>query len=236
MNILRAAVLIWIAAVEVLSFSGRLTTFSRNLFRVSDRTNNVKLHQIGGSFNRDMAPVGTFTENIKGGVFSSIINIAHLFKVICVDVYDYIVNLVRGDDSSKLISQFYSGKCIVVTGASSGIGEALAMTLSSIPDTTVVISARSLEKLEEIASACKSQYPNSRVLPVTLDLEQYEHLGEYKDRLIAVLDKNGLSERVDVLINNAGISSRGTALDTSMETLEKLMVSNHLESIDITTV
>ena len=36
---------------------------------------------------------------------------------------------------------------------------------------------------------------------------------------------NGLPRRIDVLINNAGLSSRGMALDTDMGTLERLMVS-----------
>jgi short-subunit dehydrogenase len=175
-----------------------------------------------------MGTIGDFLETWKGSFLSIVVDIAHILKVILVDPLQYIVNMVRGEDQSKVISQFYSGKCIVVTGASSGIGEALVNVLSSIPDTTVIISARNLSKLEETASSCKKMFPGSRVIPLTLDLEQYEHVDEYKDRLMAALEKNGLGERVDVLINNAGISSRGTALDTSVETLEKLMVSTAL--------
>jgi NADP-dependent 3-hydroxy acid dehydrogenase YdfG len=77
----------------------------------------------------------------------------------------------------------------VVTGASSGIGAATAMRLAK-EDFEVVLGARRVERLEEVAAQC-----GGRALP--LDVTDAESVAAFT----AAVD------RVDVLVNNAGLAS-----------------------------
>jgi len=131
---------------------------------------------------------------------------------------------MSGGSVAQTLTEFYSGKVIIITGASSGIGASLAHMLASIPGTVVIISSRSMEKLEEVAHSCRLENPSARVFPVVLDLENFEGVDQYTANVMETLRKNGLPSHVDVLINNAGVSSRGAAMETSMSTVQKIMV------------
>ena len=89
-----------------------------------------------------------------------------------------------------------SGKVVVITGASSGIGEATAKKLSSL-GASVVLAARRLERLENLESEIKAK--GGRALSVQTDVT--------KQSDVKSLFKNAISQfgRVDVVINNAGI-------------------------------
>ena len=91
------------------------------------------------------------------------------------------------------------GKVVVITGASSGIGQALAMKVGEAGG-AVALVARSEDKLQEIKSEIEEAGGAATVHPADLsDLEDC-------DRLVAdVLSTHG---RVDVLVNNAGRSIR----------------------------
>ncbi len=92
-----------------------------------------------------------------------------------------------------------SGRAIVITGASSGIGEALANRLSDA-GARVLLVARSAEKLEEMKKAIEKRGGVAFVYPGDLSN------AEDTQRLIAaVLEEQG---HVDILVNNAGISIR----------------------------
>lgn len=102
-------------------------------------------------------------------------------------------------------------KTVWVTGASSGIGEALAEGLAK-RGARIILSGRRVEALERVA---KSLDAETLVLP--FEATDY-------DALPAVVAK---AERwkggVDVLINNAGVSQRSLALDTSFDVYRTLM-------------
>jgi short-subunit dehydrogenase len=128
---------------------------------------------------------------------------------------------------SHVISLYYIvGKTVVVTGGSSGIGLEIAKLLSSF-GANIIISARNKEKLIEVAALCQIINPKTMVFPIEIDLEKYQNIDDYTTQIIDTLEKNGLSSKIDVLINSAGVSSRGLAMDTNMETLERIMVSLH---------
>jgi short-subunit dehydrogenase len=126
--------------------------------------------------------------------------------------------------SHVIPSNFIVGKTVVVTGGSSGIGLEIAKLLSSF-GANIIISSRNKEKLIEVAALCQIINPKIKVFPIELDLEKYQNIDNYTTQIIDTLESNGLSPKIDVLINSAGVSSRGLAMDTSMETLERVMVS-----------
>jgi len=118
----------------------------------------------------------------------------------------------------------FRNKIIWITGASSGIGEAVALAL--IDEGAVVIaSAPFLEELELVKN--KSSHPeNFHCVP--LDLMQSETLEPLAKRLIEQFD------RIDILVNNAGISQRALAVDTPIEVDRKIMEIDYFGSVILT--
>lgn len=108
-------------------------------------------------------------------------------------------------------------KVVIVTGASSGIGKACAMSFAK-KNVAIVIAARNTENLRVTAEELKNHTPY--VLQVACDVAKKEDC----ERLIKeTIAKYG---RIDVLINNAGISMRALFNEMDVEVLEKLMNIN----------
>lgn len=113
-----------------------------------------------------------------------------------------------------------------ITGASSGIGEALAYQLAE-KGAVLILSARSTHELARVVANCRAelrQYIN--IIP--LDLEKPETLQE------AVASAFALRGHIDILINNGGISQRSLAADTSLSVYRKLMEVNYFGTIALT--
>jgi dehydrogenase/reductase SDR family member 7B len=119
------------------------------------------------------------------------------------------------------------GNTVWITGASSGIGEALANELFS-QGATVILSSRSTRKLEEI-KARFDQIDPGRCFVVPCDITRSESIDH---ALETVKQKIG---HVDILINNAGVSQRSSALDTSMKVVRELFEVNFFGSVAVTT-
>ena len=105
----------------------------------------------------------------------------------------------------------WKDQVIWITGASSGIGEALAIGFSGL-GARLVLSARNQSELDRVAGQCG----DAQCLVVPMDVTSDEQIST---SLKTVLDRFGA---VDLLINNAGISQRSTALETSMQTYRTL--------------
>jgi len=173
-----------------------------------------------------MSSFSSVPEGTKTIAYALVISFAHLLKLLVVDVVTFVKQCTSGRSTAQTMTEFYSGKVVIVTGASSGIGASLVQTLASIPGTILVISSRTVEKLEEVASMCRLQHPTARIFAVPLDLENFEGVDVYTAKVLDTLRRNGLPQQIDVLINNAGVSSRGAAMETSMATLQKIMRVN----------
>lgn len=119
----------------------------------------------------------------------------------------------------------YTNQVIWITGASSGIGEALAIELAK-EKAKLVLSARRAEVLKEVAIRCEKLGAQCLVLP--MDVTNYEVLEEHTN---AVLQKFG---KIDVLINNAGISQRGLTAETKLEVDRRIMEINYFGNIALT--
>src|SRR5687767_13842529 len=89
------------------------------------------------------------------------------------------------------------GKVIIVTGASSGIGEATARQFAQ-EGAMVVLAARRVDRLEALAKEINSMGTGAETLVVQADLSKLEDI---QSLIAQTLDKYG---RIDVLVNNAG--------------------------------
>lgn len=118
----------------------------------------------------------------------------------------------------------YNNKIIWITGASSGIGEAVTYAFAK-EGAHVIISARREDELERVKAKCPDQ---SKVTVVKLDIEEYKLI---QGKVKPVIEKFG---RIDVLFNNAGISQRATANDTSLEVYERIMNINFMGTVAMT--
>jgi len=115
-----------------------------------------------------------------------------------------------------------ANKVIWITGASSGIGEAITYALAK-ENCKLVISARRIEELKRVKANTKLSDDNILVLPI--DLEQHQYA---KDWTKKVTDK---FNKIDVLINNGGISQEGFALNTSTQVEQKIMNINYFGNV-----
>lgn len=115
-----------------------------------------------------------------------------------------------------------------ITGASSGIGEALALRYAK-EGASLVLSARRRDELERVAGRCRDTgLPENQVLALPLDVTDWESLPA---AVQAVLDTFGA---IDLLVNNAGVSQRSLCQDTDMAVYQKLMDVNVMGQIALT--
>ena len=118
------------------------------------------------------------------------------------------------------MSSELKGKVAIVTGASRGIGKALACTAASL-GINLTIAARQEGPLKETADEIAQQY-KVQVLPVACDVTK---LSDLENLVTKAREKFG---RIDILINNAGVSSQYPFPKQPMEDLEKLAFTNYL--------
>eukprot|EP00123_Amoebidium_parasiticum_P020476 comp5044_c0_seq1/m.1143 comp5044_c0_seq1/g.1143 ORF comp5044_c0_seq1/g.1143 comp5044_c0_seq1/m.1143 type:complete len:312 (-) comp5044_c0_seq1:139-1074(-) len=122
------------------------------------------------------------------------------------------------------------GKVVWITGASSGIGEALADLLYS-RGASVILSSRDKSKLDSVARRLEDAHGKSddhSVRVLTIDLADLHSLpGKAKEAL-------SLFGRIDVLINNAGLSTRAKAIDTKFDVDVMMMNVNFLSYVALT--
>jgi short-subunit dehydrogenase len=118
------------------------------------------------------------------------------------------------------------GKTVWITGASSGIGEALAEELIA-GGATVILSARSTGKMEAIKVRLDRTL-KGRCFVVQCDVTQDDSIRQAADKV------KQLVSRLDILINNAGLSQRAYAMDTSLQVDRELFEVNYFGAVAVT--
>lgn len=115
-------------------------------------------------------------------------------------------------------------KVVWITGASSGIGEALAIELAKAGN-KLILSARREEELNRVKANCDKR-SSIQILP--LDLTESDTL---KAKTEAAISFFGL---VDLIIHNGGISQRSLAADTDTSVDRRIMDVNYFGTIELT--
>ncbi len=116
----------------------------------------------------------------------------------------------------------FKGKVVWLTGASSGIGEALACALAA-QGAQLVLSSRRVAELERVKELCKLQDHNCLILP--FDLCDTSGVDKLTSLIVSKFGK------IDLLINNGGISQRSLARDTALEIDRRLMETNYFSAV-----
>ncbi|MBD3749931.1 MAG: SDR family oxidoreductase [Sphingobacteriales bacterium] len=116
----------------------------------------------------------------------------------------------------------FKNKIVWITGASSGIGEALVYALNH-QGAKLIISSRKAETLYKVKQHCKKNPLDVHVLP--LDLEQKETLFTKAE------DAWKIYGQIDILMNAGGISQRSQVIETDVKVEEKIMNTNFWGSV-----
>ena len=109
-------------------------------------------------------------------------------------------------------------KVVWITGASSGIGEALAYAYAD-RGARLILSSRNKEALEKVRENCARGRSDIRILP--LDLSRLESLDKKAKSALKIFGK------IDIMVHNAGVASRDLAVNTELATDRKIMNTNY---------
>lgn len=115
-----------------------------------------------------------------------------------------------------------SGQRVVITGASSGIGRATALAFAG-HGARVAVAARNVAALTTLAAEVEDLGGEALVVPT--DVSRYDHVQALGT---AVQEAFG---GVDVWVNNAGVSTYGTVVDTAVEEIERVIAVDLLGPI-----
>ncbi len=116
-----------------------------------------------------------------------------------------------------------NGKVVWITGASSGIGEALAYELAT-KNCKLILSARNIKALETVKSKCST----AKVVILPFDLVDFDNARNHVEKAIAAYGK------IDILVNNGGVSQRSLIIETDFEVDKKLIEVDYLGTIAVT--
>ncbi len=119
----------------------------------------------------------------------------------------------------------FKNKVVWITGASSGIGEALSKAFA-LEGAKLVLSSRRTEELERVKKTLKLGDTDVFILP--LDLANSSKTDELAKLVISRFG------RIDILINNGGISQRSLTKDTSLEIDRRVMEVNFFGTVALT--
>ena len=120
---------------------------------------------------------------------------------------------------------YFDNKVVWITGASSGIGEALAYTFAR-HKVKLVLSARRPDELARVKASCN--LPDADVMLLPLDVSEHNQMEAAAQKVVAQFGQ------IDILVNNAGVSHWSKIKDLSMEVVKIIMNVNFLGAVSLT--
>lgn len=146
-------------------------------------------------------------------------------------VFPYIVYRLYRLRWRSLKTSCLQDKVVLITGASSGLGEALAHKFFAA-GCKVILASRRVTELERVKDDLMQSVPqpSGHHVPAVLqlDLADLSTITEKAQQALRIHD------RIDILVNSGGISYRGEACDTSVEVDVKLMMVNYFGHVALT--
>jgi short-subunit dehydrogenase len=129
-----------------------------------------------------------------------------------------------GEEGKRLLSaRLFTGKTVLITGASDGIGAALARQLAA-PGVSLALAARGMERLQKVQIQCEGQ--GAKAIAVRCDVSVEADCRNFIER--AVEHFGG----IDILVNNAGVSGHAFFEDVQdFSWYETMMRVNYFGSL-----
>lgn len=124
-----------------------------------------------------------------------------------------------------MLNENLTKRTIWITGASSGIGEALALLWAN-KDTFLILSGRNQGKLEEVAEKCRLL--GSSILVSSFDLTNESQV------IAAVAVVSTKVGKIDILVNNGGIGQRSLAIETPDLVARKIVETDFWGHVNLT--
>lgn len=125
------------------------------------------------------------------------------------------------------------GKTIVITGGTTGLGLESAKRLA-VGGATIIITARTPQKgelavraVQEYVSSSTSNGTNTNISYAVLDLDDLQSVKSFPERFKTIATGNKSNNKIDVLMNNAGVMAVPT-LEYTKDGNERTFQSNHL--------
>lgn len=146
-----------------------------------------------------------------------------------VSIYWLILHLL-GTLWTRRLRRTLKGKVVLITGASSGLGEAIAHSFYKA-GSRVILAARRKEELERVKRELVTLHEEGLTHPpeiLQLDLADLESLPERAAQALEIFGQ------IDILINNGGISNRGDVLSTNADVFIKIMNVNFFGQMVLT--
>lgn len=119
----------------------------------------------------------------------------------------------------------FAGKVILITGATSGIGRALALQMAG-KGVRLILAARRMQELKLVEEACRTK--GAECQSVFIDMADSGSVVSFAENV-----KTGYPI-IDILINNAGISQRSHAEETTIDVDRKIMEINFFGQVTLT--
>jgi short-subunit dehydrogenase len=116
---------------------------------------------------------------------------------------------------------------IIITGASKGIGKAIA-TAFAAENNTLFLCARNEKTLNETASALRAKYPKSNIHTMAADLSKKEEVVQFGKWILET------ATSIDILVNNAGFFLPGSTYNEADGLLEQMLAINLYSAYHLT--
>jgi dehydrogenase/reductase SDR family protein 7B len=130
-----------------------------------------------------------------------------------------------GKKKTKMRTNPFKNKVVWITGASSGIGEALSYAYAK-QGARMILSSRNKKALENVRENFARSKSEIRILP--FDLSKLGTLNKKAKQALKMFGK------IDVMVHNAGVASRDFVTNTDLKTDQKIMNTNYFGAVVLT--